>query len=86
MVGVGVIGWLAKRQVERIDALVEAMKGKAERDEVREDLGQFREILNEHAKESRKSMSEMHRKLDKAIATQNKINLDVARQLGGRID
>lgn len=80
--GLGLVGWLAKRQVDRIDALVEAMKGKAEREEMQAVTERIFDKLDEHARESRTSMSKMHEKLDKAIAEQNKINLEVARNLG----
>lgn len=68
LLGLGVFGWLAKRQVDRIDALVEEMRHKADRSEVTE----MSRKLDDH-------MVRLHKKIDTAIAQQNKINLEVAR-------
>lgn len=91
ILGVGVIGWLAKRQIARIDAQEEriqamaaAMKGKAERDELKADVARIFDKLDEHARESRKSMEKLGAKLDKAIAEQSKINLEVVKSLANR--
>lgn len=91
LMGVGVLGWLAKRQVARLDAqeeriraMAEAMKGKAERDELKADVERIFDKIEEHARESRKGMAKLHEKIDEMYAEQSKINLEIVRSLGAR--